>query len=137
MRRVISTSAVLLALAGLAFVGIRHGDSTVSAQPADNQVSPQPAATDVDEEPLAQGPADQAPEVDEAQLQAEQQAGEAELRPAGQAPEVDEAVNADQPGQIEQQMTPRAPIFDVSTARLSFQAVLTDNMGNALPGIGN
>lgn len=30
--------------------------------------------------------------------------------------------------------TPRAPILDATSTRVSFQAVLTDNIGNALPG---
>ncbi len=176
MTRAFSILAAFLGLIALTVVGIPGNSSQAMAEPAEQpqQASAQPAAPDTDEEPLAEGPADQAPEADDARVQAEQTAAADESRPAGQAEEVDEAQSqilseaehetadvriehaflapapqtlsqpsasddADQAGPRHQQgaghgAQPRAPIFDASTARLSFQAVLTDNMGNALPG---
>lgn len=80
-------------------------------------------------------PADRAPTLDDAQVRAESTSSNADQIASDQAAALDSGHDS-QPSAMQlnadAQPEPRAPIL--ASRRLSYQAVLTDNLGNALPG---
>jgi hypothetical protein len=136
---------ITIAVLSLAAVGLGGGWWPVEASPPE---APSPAAA----EPAGASGPDRVVEASPAEIEAQVQHAEAAVPHEDEADDTAQSVRKDAPGALVMadapppdqtqggairpgdEVQPRAPILDAASTRVSFQAVLTDNVGNALAG---